>query len=153
MVKEKSIDCQDRLEQFLQHLEEARKLQNDILKYGFEAVHLYVEDVDGDWLEKWGEDEEEQKIVELVKAFLESDEWVAVKVRRLLQGKSLREITIELEKCLSFTEEQDRIFAIKNVLVDNLTARESNCDISDEIDLLDLAEELLDKLENIALKS
>ncbi|PMB04548.1 hypothetical protein CI592_13170, partial [Fischerella thermalis CCMEE 5328] len=56
----------------------------------------------------------------------------------------------ELENCLSFGEEEERIFALKNVLVGRVTSGSIYRDVSDdEIDLLDLAEELLEKLTHI----
>ncbi|MEH2374575.1 hypothetical protein [Nostoc sp.] len=84
--------------------------------------------------------------------FLQSDDLVAVKVRKLLKEKSLKEIAIELEISLSLSEQEDRIYALKNVLVGSVAVGESNSEISneiDEIELLILAEELLDKLTEI----
>lgn len=83
---------------------------------------------------------------------LQSDELVVVKVRERLSTKTIQEIATELEKCLILPEEEDRIFAVKNVLVGNFAVEESNSGISNqadeinEIDLLDLAEKLLEKL-------
>jgi hypothetical protein len=173
MVKEGPTDRQERLEKFRQHLEEARKFQEDLLKYGLEAVHLYVEDVDGDWLERWGEDEEELvseapdaqavavgqtlvggAIVEAVTAFLESDDPVAVQVRERLGERSLPDVAAELENCLSIPEEDDQILAVKNALAGSLRSGGTNRDSSDEndeIELLDLAESLLEKLAQIKL--
>ncbi|NEU74861.1 XRE family transcriptional regulator [Hassallia byssoidea VB512170] len=82
---------------------------------------------------------------------LESDDSVAVKVRERLGSRTIQEIAVKLEKCLSLSEE-DRIFAVKNVLAANVAYRESNRGSSDEVDeieLLDLAEELLEKLADI----
>ncbi|WP_445629710.1 helix-turn-helix domain-containing protein [Nostoc sp. DSM 114167] len=79
---------------------------------------------------------------------LESDDLVAVKVRARLGSRTIQEIAVELEKCLSLSEE-DKIFAVKNVLAANVACGESNRGSSDEVDeieLLDLAEELLEKL-------
>jgi hypothetical protein len=154
MVQEKQSDRQQRLDSFLQAVEAAQKVQDDITKYGLEAAHLYCDDVDGDWLETWEEDEDEQQnFVELVTNFLQSDDLVAVRLRKQLKGKSLQEIAVELEKCLSLSEDEDRIFAVKNVLAGSVAVAESNrgtsSDEIDEIELLDLAEKLLDKLTNI----
>ncbi|MBD2606033.1 helix-turn-helix domain-containing protein [Scytonema hofmannii FACHB-248] len=83
---------------------------------------------------------------------LESDDSVAVKVRERLGTRTIQEIAVELEKCLSLSEEEDRIFAVKNVLAANVACGESNRGSSDEVDeieLLDLAEELLEKLAHI----
>ncbi|MEH2385694.1 MAG: hypothetical protein V7K14_07860 [Nostoc sp.] len=151
MVQEKQSDRQQRLDNFLQAVEAAQKVQDDIMKYGLEAAHLYCDDIDGDWLETWEEDEDgQQSFVELVTNFLQSDDLVAVKVRKQLKDKSLQEIAVNLEKCLSLSEEDDRIFAVKKVLLRGVAVAESNrgtsSDEIDEIELLDLAEELLDKL-------
>ncbi|MBD0388904.1 MAG: hypothetical protein ICV54_20970 [Nostoc sp. C3-bin3] len=153
MVQEKQSGRQQRLDKFLQAVEAAQKVQDDIIKYGLEAAHLYCDDVDGDWLETWGEDEDgQQSFVELVANFLQSDDLVAVRLRKQLKDKSLQEIAVELERCLSLSEEDDRIFAVKNVLAGSVGVAESNRGTSDEIDeieLLNLAEEVLDKLTNI----
>ncbi|MEH2236965.1 hypothetical protein [Nostoc sp.] len=150
MVQEKQSDRQQRLDNFLQVVEAAQKLQDDIMKYGLEAAHLYCDNVDGDWLETWGEDEDgQQSFIELVTNFLQSDDLVAVKVRKLLKEKSLKEIAIELERGLSLSEQEDRIYAVKNVLVGSVAVGESNRGTSDEIDeieLLILADELLENL-------
>ncbi|MHC5735851.1 helix-turn-helix domain-containing protein [Nostoc sp.] len=85
---------------------------------------------------------------------LESDDLVAVKVRARLGSRTIQEVAVELEKCLSISEE-DRIFAVKNVLAANVACGESNRGNSDEVDeieLLDLAEELLEKLADILSK-
>lgn len=154
MVQEKQSDRQQRLDNFLQAVEAAQKVQDDIIKYGLEAAHLYCDDVDGDWLETWGEDEDgQQSFVELVTNFLQSDDLVAVKVRKQLKEKSLQDIAVELEQCLSLSEDEDRISAVKNVLAGGVAVAESNrgtsSDEIDEIKLLDLAEELLDKLAEV----
>ncbi|MEH2152825.1 hypothetical protein [Nostoc sp.] len=153
MVQEKQSDRQQRLDNFLQAVEAAQKVQDDIMKYGLEAAHLYCDDVDGDWLETWGEDEDEQQnFVELVTNFLQSDDLVAVRIRKQLKDKSLQEIAVELERCLSLSKEDDRIFAVKNVLAGSVAIAESNRGSSDEVDeieLLDLAEVLLNKLADI----
>jgi len=151
MVQEKQSDSQQRLDKFVEAVEAAQKVQDDIIKYGLEAAHLYCDDVDGNWLETWGEDEDgQQNFIELVTNFLQSDDLVAVRLRKQLKDKSLQEIAVELEQCLSLSEEDDRIFAVKNLLAGGVAVAESNrgtsSDEIDETDLLDLAEELLEKL-------
>lgn len=37
-------------------LEGAREIQQDWLEYGLNFVDLYIDDVEGDWLESWGEE-------------------------------------------------------------------------------------------------
>jgi hypothetical protein len=162
MVKEQSTDREERLEKFLQAVEEAQKFQDDLLKYGLEAVHLYVEDVEGDWLEKWQEDEELAqfryvhnplgKLVVNLTMFLKSDDSVAVRVRQRLGDDSLLDVATELEKCLSIPEENEQICAVKKILAGSITPgviTRNLGDEGDEIELLDLAKDLLDKLVKI----
>jgi hypothetical protein len=153
MVHQKITDRQQRLENFLKSVEAAQKLQDDIMKYGLDAAYLYCDDVDGDWLETWGDDEDEPGYIEKLTAFLESDDMVAVKVRKQLQDKSIDEIIAGLEDCLSQLTENDRIFAAKDLLVGGVAVAGSNRGSSDEgideIEMLDLAEDLLKKLTEI----
>ncbi len=89
-----------------------------------------------------------------VTAFLESDDSVAVRVRERLGNTSLSDVAAELERCLSIPEEEERIFAVKNLLAGSLRSGEMSRDASaenDEIELLDLAESLLEKLTAIKL--
>lgn len=53
------LSKEDRWETVWQALQAAQQLQKDRLTFGIDHVNMYVEDVDGDWLERWGEDEEE----------------------------------------------------------------------------------------------
>ncbi|MBS9390530.1 MAG: hypothetical protein HEQ33_17170 [Dolichospermum sp. WA123] len=153
MINQEITERQKRLEQFLQHLESARQLEDDIMKYGLEAADLYFEDIDGDWLETWGDDEDEPGYIEKLTTFLESDDVVAVKVRERLQNKSHDEIISGLEYCLSQLTEKDRIFAAKDFLVGDVVISgnsrgSSNGDI-DEVEFLELAEDLMEKLTEI----
>ena len=153
MINQEITERQKRLEQFLQHLESARQLEDDIMKYGLEAADLYFEDIDGDWLETWGDDDDEPGYIEKITTFLESDDVVAVKVRERSQDKSLDEIIGGLEYCLSQLTEKDRIFAAKDFLfgdvVVNGSCRASGSSDIDEVKLLELAENLMDKLREI----
>jgi len=40
-------------------LQQAREYENAWLDHGADRVRLYIDDVDGDWLEKWGEDKDD----------------------------------------------------------------------------------------------
>lgn len=153
MINQEITERQKRLEQFLQHLEAARQLEDDIRKYGLEAADLYFENIDSDWLETWGDDDDEPGYIEKLTTFLESNDVVAVKVRERLQDKSLDEIIGGLEYCLSQLTEKDRIFAAKDFLVGDVVVSGScrasgNSDI-DEVELLELAEDLMEKLTDI----
>lgn len=75
-------------------------------------------------------------------------------MRTQLQDKSLPEIATQLEKCLSASEQEDRIFAVKDLLTGCIENKKSfrldNLDNNNNhIDLLDLAEELVEKLGEI----
>ncbi len=144
------VEPQARLENFLEHLEAARQLQREWMTYGLDCVNLYFDDIDGDWWEKWTEEEPQSFEAALI-AFLESDNWVAVRVRKQLQDKPISEIASKLDKYLSFPQE-DQIFAIKNFLAGKVVMGENyrytTIEI-DEIELFNLAAELLEKLEEI----
>lgn len=154
MIKQEiTKESQKRLEQFLQHLESARQLEDDIRKYGLEAADLYFEDIDGDWLETWGDDDNEPGYIEKLTTFLESDDVVAVEVRKRLQDKSMDEIIGGLEYCLSQLTKKDRIFAAKDFLVGDVmvsgSCRASGSSDINEVELLELAEDLMEKLREI----
>lgn len=158
MVKQQSTDYEERLAKFFQAVEEAQRFQDDLLKYGLEAVHLYVEDIEGDWLEQWQEEDLTQvisvpnplgKFVINLTMFLKSDDSVAVKVRQRLGDDALLDVATELEKCLSIPDKNEQISAIKKVLAGSVMPGVSNRDLENEqqaIELLDLAEALLAKL-------
>jgi hypothetical protein len=44
----------------LEKLRASRKYQNDKLIHGLNRVDLYVEDVEGDWLENWDDEDQQQ---------------------------------------------------------------------------------------------
>jgi transcriptional regulator with XRE-family HTH domain len=86
-------------------------------------------------------------------ALLNSDDSVAVRVRERLRGRSPSdpEIISELQKCLNAPSEEDRIFALKNFFAGSIssggTNRDSSDENDDEIELIDLAEDLLDRID------
>jgi len=169
MVSSKDNSSQERLEEFIQLLESSRQLQQDILTCGLDAAYLYVEDVEGDWLENWDEDEEDletetngnlagEKFEKTTLAFLNSDDPVALKVRDKLKEKSLAEIAAELEKAMMFEGGDRQLFAVKNILVGSsgnggLRKRNAADENDDEIEMLELAEDLLEKLVELLEKS
>ncbi|MEY3222644.1 MAG: hypothetical protein RLZZ203_1500 [Cyanobacteriota bacterium] len=153
MVKEIQSKKTDKFTQYLEHLEAGRKLQEDWINHGIDCVDLYFENIDSDWLETWGDDNDEPGYIEKITTFLESDDVVAVKVRERLQDKSLDEIIAGLEYCLSQLTEKDRIFAAKDFLIGDVlvsgSCRASGSSDIDEVKLLELAENLMDKLREI----
>lgn len=124
------------VDNFSQAMDAARKMQQDWLNYGVDFVHLYVEDVHGNWLENWGD----ESVLDTIKEFLVSDDDVAVRVRWILGDRSLFDVAVNLEEILTLPDTDDKLFAIKNLLA----GREQ-----DEIELLDLADSLLRKLTDL----
>lgn len=51
-----NLTNKDRLERIWNLLQDAENLQQERINSGFDYVHLYVEDVESDWLENWGEE-------------------------------------------------------------------------------------------------
>lgn len=126
-------------DRFAEALATARKMQQDWLSYGLDFVHLYVEDVDGDWLETWGEDDTiGNNLLDEIKEFLVSDDDTAVKMRYYLGERSLFDLAVNLETSLHEPIPEDRLIAVRNVL-----AAFINCD-SQELD--HLAHQLIEKL-------
>lgn len=140
----KPIDRQQRLEKFVQAVDAAQQLQDNILKYGLSAAYLYYKDVDGDWLAKWGEDEDTP--LELITSFLLSNDLVALNLRNMLHDKSIPEISNYLDNCMNISTEENRVFAVKDLLISSVNDKSG-------LDLLNLAQQLVDKLENIIEKN
>lgn len=101
--------------------------------------------------------------IQAVKGFLASNYpsalWVrkshsplALRVQQRLETEGLPQIVAYLEQCLSISDENDRLSAAQNILVGGVTASDNNRDLSgnnDEIELLDLAENILEELQNL----
>ncbi|MBD2693842.1 hypothetical protein [Anabaena catenula] len=138
MVNQQEMNSITQVDEFAEILAAARRMQQDWLEYGLNFVHLYVEDVEGDWLETWGDDEISNSLFDSIKEFLVSNDDVAVKIRYRLGDKPLFDLAVNLEECLRISREDERTSAVRDILADNF-------DIYD-IDLLDLATSLLDKL-------
>ncbi|MBD2354045.1 hypothetical protein H6G41_05315 [Tolypothrix sp. FACHB-123] len=152
MGKQRSLEPQERLEKFLEHLAAARELQRNWMTYGLDYVDKYVEDVDGDWWEKW-EEEEQQSFVDSVTDFLKSDDSIAVRVRQKLANKPIPEIAEKLEKYFSFPE-AERIFALKDFLSNSLI-EDNNRNSSNnfvDVELCDLVAKVLNKLQEISVR-
>ncbi|MBH8564342.1 hypothetical protein I8748_19485 [Nostoc sp. CENA67] len=135
---------ENQVDRFTEALATARKMQQDWLTYGLNFIHLYVEDVDGDWLETWGNDEIiGNSVLDSIKEFLVSDDHVAVRIRQLLGERSLFDLAVNIEASWRISQADNRLSAMRNLLAS---------DFSSEIDdngLLDLAESLLAKLSEI----
>ncbi|MBD2449472.1 hypothetical protein H6G76_20355 [Nostoc sp. FACHB-152] len=122
------------LDKFAQALATARKMQQDWLTYGLNFVQIYVEDVDGDWLETWGNDEiVGNPLLDKIKEFLVSDDSLAVKVRHQLKKRSLFDFAVNLAECGQINEETDRLSAVRNLLVDDDDDAQPSLDLANEL--------------------
>lgn len=92
-----------------------------------------------------------------IQLYLSSDDEVAVRVRERLTEKSLAEVAAELKKLIVSEKGDARLFAIKELLVGAVnvggtTRGEADGD-EEEIEVLELAEDLLEKLVEFLEKS
>ncbi|MEA5620831.1 hypothetical protein VB711_23755 [Cronbergia sp. UHCC 0137] len=139
MVNQQETNSTVQLDNFTEALAEARRMQQNWLEYGLNFVHVYVEDVDGDWLETWGDDEIlGNPLLDPVKEFLVSDDDVAIRIRHYLGESSLFDLAVNLEECLRISKEEDRLSGVKTVL-------QRNCHI-DDLELTSLANHLIKNL-------
>lgn len=145
MANKRETHCNNQVDTFAEALATARQMQQNWLTYGVDFVNFYVEDVDGDWLETWGNDEILDNFkLDAIKEFLVSNDSVAVKVRQHLAERSLFDFAVNLEESWRISEVDDRLSAVKNLL-----AGEGNSINTDDIRLVELANTLLVKLAEI----
>ncbi|MDZ8083576.1 MAG: hypothetical protein RMY36_022235 [Nostoc sp. SerVER01] len=142
--KRESHTCNN-VNNFAEALATARQMQQNWLTYGVDFINFYVEDVNGDWLETWGNDEIlGNSRLDAIKEFLVSDDNVAVRVRQYLGERSLFDFAVTLEEYWRSPEVDNRLIAVKNLL-----AGGENIIDTDDISLVDLANSLLVKLADI----
>lgn len=145
MANKRETHCNNQVDTFAEALATARQMQQNWLTYGVDFVKIYVEDVEGDWLETWGHDEILGNFqLDTIKEFLVSNDSVAVKVRQHLGERSLFDFAVKLEESWKIPETNDRLSAVRNLL-----AGEENSINTDDLRLLDLASTLLVKLADI----
>ncbi len=129
------------VDEFTEALATAREMQQDWLKYGINYIHIYIEDVDSDWLEVWREEEIFTSfILDKIKEFLVSNDAVAQRLRHHLGERSLFEIAVNLEECWQIPSRQERLTAVKQLLADSQTS---------DIDISNLADSLLQRISEI----
>lgn len=139
MANKRETHCNNQVDTFAEALATARQMQQNWLTYGVDFVNIYVEDVDGDWLETWGHDEILGNFqLDAIKEFLVSNDSVAVKVRQHLGERSLFDFAVNLEESWRISENHDRLSAVRHLLV----SEENSVDT-------DLANSLLVKLADI----
>jgi len=146
-VTENTNSREERIAQVLEAVEAAQQLQGDCLNYGLDCIDRYV-DVEGEW---WDTSDEEYSRKEEMIEFLSSEDKVAVRVRERLKAESISQIAA-LETSLGICEEEKRTYGVKNILAGSRVGaivREKRVEEDEEIELLDLAEELLEKLDDI----
>jgi len=175
MVTKQQNYSHDDLGAFSEALEKSRKMQQDWLTHGLDFVNLYIEDIEGDWLDRWEDDEVtgensvtlaseesfiEPSIIEFIGAFLasdypaavwarDSDHPLAMRVQQQMETEGLAQIIAQLEGCLSIADESDKLHEATMILAGGVTVGEMTRDSGDEEDefkLFDLAESLLEKL-------
>lgn len=138
MVNQQQTNSNAQLENLTEALAAARNMQQDWLNYGLNFVHIYVEDVESDWLENWGDDQISSPLFDAIKEFLVSDDDVAIKIRKYLGDISLFDLAVDLEECLRISRDNDQISAVKDVLTGDF-------DI-DDLELLYLADNFVNKV-------
>jgi hypothetical protein len=151
MVNQKQTSDLDQFQKFAESLEAARKMQQDWITYGLDFVEHYVEDLEGDWLENWGKDEENLALESLT-AFLKSDEPLAVRVREVLGTRSIWEFAIEVDRIYQTCPKDEWRDAGGKALAGSIGSGKFSRQSSDEdpeIELQDLAESLIEKLAEI----
>ncbi|MGK7901016.1 MAG: hypothetical protein AB4352_06310 [Hormoscilla sp.] len=145
-----NTNSQERIAQVLEAVAAAQQLQADWLHYGIDCIDRYV-DVEGEWWETSDEEYSAEERKEEMIEFLSSEDKVAVRVRERLKVESMSQIAAALETCLGISSEQERTYGVKNILAGSLVAivREESVAEDEEIEILDLAEDLLEKLDEI----
>ena len=139
MVNQQQTNNSAQLEDLTEALAAARNMQQDWLNYGLNFVHIYVEDVESDWLESWGDDEISNPLFDAIKDFLVSDDDVAIKIRKYIGDTSLFDLAVDLEECLRISREHDKTSAVKEVLANDI-----DFDI-DDLELWNLANNFVDR--------
>jgi hypothetical protein len=144
MANQREIhELENQVDKFSETLATARKMQQDWLNYGLNFIHLYVEDVDGDWLETWEDGEIiGNSLLDSIKEFLVSDDRVAIRVRQHLKERSLFDLAVNLEEYWRIYKADNLSSAVRNLLASNVSR-----EVDD--DLLDLADSLLAKLAEV----
>lgn len=138
MVNQQQTNNSTQLQDLTEALTAARRMQQDWLNYGLNFVHIYVEDVESDWLETWGDDEISNPLFDAIKDFLISDDEIALKIRQYFPETLLFDLAVDLEECLRITRDNDKASAVKNLLANDIDL--------DDLELLDLVNSFLDKL-------
>lgn len=127
MIIERTNYNQDKASKVLAAIEKAQKLQDDRIKFGLDHVNLYVEDVEGDWLETW-DDEENSSAENAVQ--VEKNGQTIVQLRQWFQ-QNFETGWQATEEILGTKELELVIFSFRNVEVQRAKLIDFGKDFSD----------------------
>jgi Protein of unknown function (DUF1822) len=130
MVIERTNYNQDKVSKVLAAVEKAQKLQDDRIKFGLDHVNLYVEDVEGDWLETWDDDEESSSSVETNAVQVEKNGQTIVQLRQWFQ-QTYETGWQATEEVFSTKELKSVLFSFRNVEVQRAKLIDFGKDFSD----------------------
>ncbi|MDJ0674013.1 MAG: hypothetical protein QNJ36_01205 [Calothrix sp. MO_167.B42] len=161
---------QSKFETILQALELNQQMQRDWEEQGIVFIDSYVEDVEGDWLEKWGEDEtlpEQQSKIALLARNATRMPQLFAKVGSILERCDIKppedididllinKIIDEFARIISSRDSSDWLFNAASTL-EKICLNKSDLELAtqsrssleqDTDDWLNIAEELLDEVE------
>ena len=163
---------QSKFEIILQALEFNQQMQRDWEEQGILFIDSYVEDVEGDWLEKWGEDEtipEQQSKIALLARNATQMPQLFAKVGSVLERWKIKlpedididllinQIIDEFARIVSSRDSSDWLFNAASTLEKiclnktdlELATQSRSSSEQDTDDWLNIAEELLDEVEEI----
>jgi hypothetical protein len=163
---------QSKFEIALQALELNRQMQRDWEEQGIAFIDSYVEDVEGGWLEKWGEDEtlpEQQSKIALLARNATRMPKLFAKVGSVLERCEIKlpedidtdllinKIIDEFARIISSRDSSDWLFNAASTL-EKICLNKSDLEFAtqsrssseqDTDDWLNIAEELLDEVEEV----
>jgi hypothetical protein len=96
---------QDKVKKALDMLAMIRQKQQDMINLGSDYIHLYVEDVEGDWLETWGNDEVSNQ--SLFVQFFNQNYQTVQKIKDLL-GNKLEQFINDCDALVNFADEDEK---------------------------------------------
>ena len=160
----------DRFERALKAIEVSSNMQRDWELYGIDFIDSYVDNIDGDWLEKWGQEtNSEAESAALSELELNQISQLNAKIRSILdEGRIdvLKNVDINtvveriIEEFLAIVESKkpsERLFnasrALRRICLGDsdleLAATTRSSSGSASGDWLEVAEEILDELEEV----
>jgi hypothetical protein len=130
-----------------------RQKQQERINLGRDYINLYFEDVEGDWLENWGNDEVSKPC--LLKQFFNQNCQSVKKIKHLL-GNKLDQFINDCEVYLNLADQDEQLeqilLGLRNCLGLNnavllVRGNNNNNYNFDEVELLELVEKLLEDFE------